>query len=203
MGHFSTLSRRLKDDWDKNVFRHKSGSIEEIEPAPSGASLRSHLPPLPRAKRPTIEKLKSRNKSQIDRMPWTLGLVEAMGAVDLVTRLNLETKNRISLILLDSNFEIALKEFIVHESILFPSNIYNSAKIAQLFQRRNSVLSEIKSKISIPNDLIAKAEHYYGLRNKLIHERATVDVGDRDIKNYRSVVAKVLKLLFDLNVPVH
>jgi|ERR1022692_4838707 hypothetical protein len=37
------------------------------------------------------------------------------------------------------------------------------------------------------------------LRNKLVHERATVDVLDRDTKNYRSVVGKILKILFDLN----
>lgn len=203
MGYFSTLSRRLKDDWEKNVFQHATGNIEPVDPAPSGAALRSHLPPLPKAKRPSVEKLKARNKAQIDRMPWTLGLVEAMGAVELVTRLNLETKNRISLILLDSNFEIALKEFIVHESAIFPPSVYNSAKIAQLFQRRHVVLSEIKAKVAIPNDLLARAEHYYGLRNKLVHERATVDVTDRDIKNYRSVVAKVLRILFDLNVPDH
>lgn len=201
MGHFSTLSRRLKDDWDENVFRHRSGDIEEIEPAPSGASLRSHLPPLPRAKRPSIEKLKSSNRGQIDKMPWTLGLVEAMGAVEIIDKLNFETKSRISLILLDSNFEIALKEYIVHETSLFPPATYNNAKIAQIFSRRDLVLKEINLKIKIPSDLLSKAQHYYGLRNKLIHERATVDVTDRDIRNYREVVAKVLKLLFDLKFP--
>jgi hypothetical protein len=201
IGHFSTLSRRLKDDWDKKVFQYKSGDIEEIDPAPSGSSLRSHLPPLPRAKRPSVEKLKSRNKSQIDQMPWTLGLVEAMGAVELIDRLNLETKSRISLILLDSNFEIALKEFIVHRTDLFPPSTYNNARIAQIFSRRSLVLNEIKYKIAVPAELLAKAEHYYGLRNKLIHERATAEVTGRDIRNYRSVVAKLLKILFDLNIP--
>ncbi len=201
MGHFSALTRRLKDDWDKNVFRHESGNVEPIEPAPSGSSLRSHLPPLPRAKRPSAEKLKSRNKTQIDRMPWTLGLAEAMSAVELIDRQKLETKGRISLMLLDSNFETALKEFIVHRTDLFSPATYTNARIAQIFARRSSVLDTIKSQISIPRELLAKAEHYYGLRNKLIHERATVDVKDRDIKNYRTVVAKVLKILFDLNLP--
>ncbi len=60
--------------------------------------------------------------------------------------------------------------------------------------------SEVTSKVAIPKDLLAKARHYYGLRNKFIHERATVDVTDRDIKNYRSVVQKMLKLLFDLRL---
>ncbi|SFL65729.1 hypothetical protein SAMN03159423_3141 [Bradyrhizobium sp. NFR13] len=134
-------------------------------------------------------------------MPWTLGLVEAMGAVEIIDKLNFETKSRISLILLDSNFEIALKEYIVHETSLFPPATYNNAKIAQIFSRRDLVLKEINLKIKIPSDLLSKAQHYYGLRNKLIHERATVDVTDRDIRNYREVVAKVLKLLFDLKFP--
>ena len=146
-----------------------------------------------RAKRPSIEKLKSRNKRQIDSMPWTLGLVEAMGAIELIDRQNLETKSRISLILLDSNFEIALKEFIVHRTDLFPIGTYNNAKIEHIFSRRHLVINEIMSKIAIPKELLTKAQHYYGLRNKLVHERATVDVADRDIKNYRSVVGKILR----------
>ena len=72
MAHFSTLSRRLKDNWEQAVYRHKSGIVEEIDPVPSGASLRSHLPPLPRARKPALEKLKSKNKRQIERMPWIL-----------------------------------------------------------------------------------------------------------------------------------
>ena len=133
-------------------------------------------------------------------MPWTLGLIEAMGAIGIIERQNLETKNRISLILLDSNFEIALKEFIVHRTDLFPESQYGNAKIAQIFSRRQSVIDEITTKVKISKELLAKARHYYGLRNKFIHERATVDVTDRDIKNYLSVVQKLLKLLFDLKV---
>ena len=28
--HFSTLSRRLKDDWEQSVYRYKTGDIEDI-----------------------------------------------------------------------------------------------------------------------------------------------------------------------------
>jgi len=201
MGYFSSLSRRFKDDWSGNVFRHTSGVVHDVEAAPSGASLRSLLPPLPRAKSPSVEKLKSKNKRQIDDMPWTLGLVEAIGAIELISRQNLETKNRISLILLDSNFEIALKEFIVHRTDLFPISQYTNAQIERLFSKRYLVISEIKSKVAISQTLLNKAQHYYGLRNKFIHERATVDVTDRDIANYRAVVAEILKILFGLSFP--
>jgi Histidine kinase-, DNA gyrase B-, and HSP90-like ATPase len=200
MGHFSTLSRRLKDNWEQSVFKQTSGTIENIDPSPSGASLRSNLPTLPRARKPALEKLKSTNKRQIEQMPWTLGLVEAMGAVEIIDRQNLETKNRISLILLDSNFEIALKEFIVHRTDLYPMTQYGDARIAHIFSKRHLVINEIKSKIVVPQELLDKAQHYYGLRNKFIHERATADVTERDVRNYRSVVQKILKLLFDLRV---
>jgi len=60
-----------------------------------------------------------------------------MAAVDVITRQRLETKNRIALMLLDSNFEIALKEFIVHRDDLFPPSQYGKAVIQKLFD--NSV----------------------------------------------------------------
>lgn len=201
MTHFSTLSRRMKGDWDNGVFKYQDGAVEPVEPVPSGASLRANLPPLPKAKKASFEKLKAVNRKQIDEMPWTLGLVEAMGALEVIERQNLETRNRIALILLDSNFEIALKEFIVHRTDLFAPHKYPDSRIAQIFSQRHAVINEIKGKISIPDDLLARARHYYGLRNKLIHERATVDVADRDIKNYRSVVGRILKILFGLKFP--
>jgi hypothetical protein len=134
-------------------------------------------------------------------MPWTLGLVEAIGAVDIIARQRLETKNRIALILLDSSFEIALKEFIVHRDDLFPRSQYNDAKIKQLFSNRNLVIDEISLRVSIPKGVLDRARHYYGLRNKMIHERATVDITETDVNNYRSAVQEVLALLFDLKFP--
>ena len=37
------------------------------------------------------------------------------------------------------------------------------------------------------------------MRNKLTHERATVDVSPDDIRKYRAAVENVLHTLFDLN----
>ncbi|GLQ83069.1 hypothetical protein GCM10007881_65920 [Mesorhizobium huakuii] len=45
-----------------------------------------------------------------------------MGMVDLIFRQKIDTRNRLVLILLDSNFEIVLKEFIVARADLFPPN---------------------------------------------------------------------------------
>jgi hypothetical protein len=159
---------------------------------------RLNLPPLPRVNKPRSEHLKTRNKKETKNKPWTLGLVEAMAAVDVITRQKLETKNRVALILLDSNFEIALKEHIVHRVDLFPPAQFTDAKIQQLFQKRHEVINTVVQQTPIASTLLNKARHYYGLRNKLIHERATVDVTDTDIENYKSTIQEVLTILFGL-----
>lgn len=198
VSHFSSLSRRLKDDWEGKVFRYNTDEIQEISPADVTSRKRLILPPLPRVHKPRVEQLKSRNKNQIRDQPWTLGLVEAMGAVEIITRQRLETKNRIALILLDSNFEIALKEFVVHRNDHFPPQQFDDARIRQLFAKRREVIAAVSQKVTIPQPLLDKAQHYYNVRNKIIHERATVDITDSDVDNYRSTIEQILTILFKL-----
>lgn len=199
VGHFSSLSRRLKGNWDKEVFSRTKGELVEIDEKQLLSGKPVVLPALPRVLRRRIEQFAQRNKVTIDREPWTLGLVEAMAAVDVVRLQSLETRNRHALILLDSTFEIAAKEFIVHRKDLFPPNKYGDSALATLFSKRRNVIEALAGAVSIPRDLLTLAEHYYGLRNKLIHERATVDVLDSDIKKYRRVVQQILQILFGLD----
>jgi len=196
--HFSQLSRRLKDDWEGKVFQYETGNIETVDPIDLAKRNPLILPPLPKVRKRQVEKYKTQNKTIISDQPWTLGLVEAMGAVEIIERQRLETKNRIALILLDSNFEIALKEFIVHRTDLFPQKDYPDSKIQHIFSKRHLVVNEIVAKVKIPDTILKKVNHYYLLRNKLIHERATVDILDRDVANYRGTIEKVLAILFDL-----
>jgi hypothetical protein len=101
--------------------------------------------------------------------------------------------------LLDGSFEIALKEFIVNRKDLFPSKVYTDAEIQRLFSKRHLVTNAILQKRPALQPLIDSASYYYALRNKLIHERVTVNVVDSDIKNYRRTVEQLLHSLFDLN----
>lgn len=199
LSHFSSLSRRLKDDWNDKVFRHKSGEIVDVEQGSVDVGKRILLPELPKVRKAFSETLKSKNKATLLDQPWTLGLVEAIAAVDIIGSKTLETKNRIALILLDSNFEIGLKEFIVHRNDLFPPKQYDNAAISKLFQNRRNVIREVTAKINIPQKLLDKAQHYYELRNKFIHERATAEITDKDVAVYQDTVQKVLKILFDLD----
>lgn len=198
VSHFSSLSRRLKDDWDGKVFQHQKGEIVDIDSGSVQLGKKLILPELPKVHKPHFETLKARNKTKIEDEPWTLGLIEAVAAVGIIERQKLDTKNRIALILLDSNFEIALKEFIVHRADLFPVTEFKDSIIHDLFQKRYKVVDAVCKKVKIPQKLLDKANHYYLLRNKLIHERATIGITDADVETYQDTIQKILKILFDI-----
>ena len=200
--HFTKLSRRWRNDWDSQVFAHTAGTKRVIDPTQIETGKKIALPELPRTRNPALmTDLKERNKKVLNDQPWTLGIVEAMGMLEIVQKQKFDTKNRIALILLDSNFEIALKEFIVHRTDLFPPQVYNDAKILQIFGKRHLVINEVKAHVKLSATLLGKVQHYYGLRNKLIHERATVGITDAMVTDYRRTVELVLKKLFRLQFP--
>jgi len=196
--YFSKLSRRFKDDWAANVTRYDMGEIVPAEATHASTGRRLILPAIPKDSKPRGVRQRRRNEDIIAKEPWTVGLVEAMDAVDLIERYQLETRNRLALILLDSNFEIALKEFIVHRKDLFPPREFTDTKLRQLFSNRTEVIKAVASRITLSADTLNIASHYYEQRNKLIHERATVSVGDSDIRIYRTVVESLLRTLFNL-----
>lgn len=200
--YYSTLSRRLKTDWQGEVFQYVTGNIEDVDSTTALSPKKKVLPRLPRARRPSrLEQLRAANKALLQAQPWTVGLVESMGLLEVVRKQKLETRNRVSLILLDSNIEIALKEFIVHRQDLFPPHKWGDAQILALFQRRSSVIKEITPHVSLTPTILGKIAHYYGLRNKLIHERTTAAVTDKDVADYQNVVEKVLIALFKMKFP--
>jgi len=196
--HFTRLSRTFKDDWANNVVKYDEGNIEIQRADQVTAAGRLLLPGLPKERRPRGARNRSANKQQTDRQPWTVGLVEAFDAIDVIERQNLDTKNRFALILLDSNFEIALKEFIVNRPKLFPPHEFTNTKISALFEKRTEVIKLVRTKVAISDELIDKANYYYNVRNSLTHQRATVNPTDADIRGYRGVVQQLLSILFDL-----
>jgi Histidine kinase-, DNA gyrase B-, and HSP90-like ATPase len=85
--HFTKLSRRLKSDWDGEVFQYPQGNKHIIDPAEIETAKKITLPELPRTRAPPLMvDLKARNKTILQDQPWTLGLVEAMGILEIVVR---------------------------------------------------------------------------------------------------------------------
>lgn len=197
--YFTSLSRRLKNDWPDQVFKHSTGNFVDVPPTEPGETPRFSLAPLPRVNKTKVEHLKDRNKTVLKDKPWTVGLLEAIAAVDVVMKQRFDSRTRIALILLDSNFEIALKEFIVHEESLFPPGTYTETYLTNLFTSRRRVVEAVSRAVpAIQQTYIDKANHFYLMRNKLIHERATVSVTDNDVASYRNTIEAVLKVLFKL-----
>lgn len=191
---YASLSRIWMGDWPEKVFRHTSGTIEEVQIDDFPTVKKSFLPPLPKSRPRYGEIITQKNKRIAKRKPWTKGLYEGVIAADLISKQRLEQRNRIALIVLDSTLEIAFKEYLVNES----GTTYNDAKLLSIFSNRTSVQNEIKKYVKIKADTWKKIEHYYRLRNKLVHERVTVGVDDGQIQDFREVVETVLKKLYRL-----
>ncbi|MDF1801740.1 ATP-binding protein [Thalassovita sp.] len=194
--YYTTVSRRTKSDRENEVFRFDSGEIENFDISSPNISKKIVQLPTPRGRRKSYcDRLVEQNQSMTRSKPWTLGIVESMGLLEVVIGKRYETKNRVGLIILDSNLEIGLKEFLVNH----PTEYYPDAKIADLFKQRHKVVDEV-IRLGISPDLPwGKARYYNGLRNKFIHERATVEITDTQLMDYRDVVESILSALFDLS----
>jgi hypothetical protein len=191
--HFTKLSRAFKADWPGAVFAYESGDVSTVVAEDDGSPVpKLRLPPTPRVNKTHADKIKAANSKVIERQPWTLGLLEALAAVDLVIRSRLETKNRIALILIDSTIEIAFKEYLVKNL-----DLLQGETLKGLLEDRTRAIAKIRTRIGFNDELIERITHYYTARNRLVHERATVEgVTDRDIEIYRQDAWTVLDRLF-------
>jgi hypothetical protein len=198
--NYCSLSRRLKGDWQENVFKYDEGEIKKILVPDFKATNKAYLLDLPPVNVRYIDSIKIKNAAVEKLKPWTIGLYEGIVAVDHISKQKLETKNRISLILLDSTLEIAIKEFLVND-VNVSGVHYTDKQLLDIFSKRHLVEKEIKKYISkkeIKDEEWKKLMHYYDLRCKLVHERATVNITTNQLRDQRKLVEKVLKKLFKL-----
>lgn len=195
--HFASLSRALRGTWDETVFPHRSGDVHVVAMKQFSAARKARLPPLPPQKPRYEKKARSANEPVHDAAPWTRGLTDGMIAVEMIFRSNLSERNRIALILLDSNLEIAFKEYIVNGTGTYVSD----SKITSLFSKRHLVHEEVKLSKPLTNRFWNRVTYYYDLRCKLVHERATVPISDASIEEFRKLVRHALSELFGLEFP--
>ncbi len=193
---YASLSRIWMGEWPDKVFKHTTGTIKEVPIDDFPTVKKSFLPPLPKSRPRYGEIITQKNKAIAKKRPWTKGLYEGVIAADLIAKQNLEQKNRIALIVLDSTLEIAFKEYLVNES----GTAYGDAQLLQIFKNRHAVHTEIKKypNAKIKGSTWKKIEHYYQIRCKLIHEKGTVGISDAQIDDFRDVVESVLKKLYKL-----
>ena len=127
---------------------------------------------------------------------WTEGLQDSIIAADSIFKMHLSQKNRIALILLDSSLEIGYKEYLVNEI-----NI-GMQKFAGIAQNRTDVQREVFKHITVTSGVEKQINHFYRLRNDLVHQRATPNVSDADIIQYRKIVESLLRKMVGLKFNV-
>lgn len=191
---YASLSRIWMGDWPEKVFKHKTGTIKEVKIDDFPTVKKSFLPPLPKSRPRYGEIITQKNKQVAKKKPWTRGLYEGVIAADLISKQHLEQKNRIALIVLDSTLEIAFKEYLVNDS----GTAYSNSKLLSIFSNRTDVHNEIKKYVKIKEDTWKKIKHYYDLRCKLVHEKATAGITDPQIEDFREVAEGVLGKLYKL-----
>lgn len=195
--NFTSLSRRLEGNWEENVFKYDEGEVKDIKIKDFNSVDRSYLIELPKVNIKYSDEVKFKNSNIAKTKPWTKGLYESVIAVNYIQKQKLETKNRISLLLLDSTLEIAFKEYLVNDC----GKYYSDSDIAAIFKARHLVHNEIKKYISIKDitdDEWKRLKYYYDLRCKLVHERATVDITDTQLNDLMILNNKILKKLYKL-----
>jgi anti-sigma regulatory factor (Ser/Thr protein kinase) len=194
--NYAKVCRSLQGKWDEEVFPYTEGDI--IEKA--GISV-EHIPknflPKPPASKPRWpQRLVKANKKVVNNKVWVEGLQDSIIAADGISKMHLTQKNRVALIVLDSTLEIAFKEYLVNEK-----NI-GMAKFAAIAKNRTDVQAEVFKHITVKSTVEQQINHYYRLRNDLVHQRATPNVSDKDITAYRKIVEDMLRKMFGLRFKV-
>ena len=122
-----------------------------------------------------------------------------MGAVELIDRQNLETKNRISLILLDKQFRDSSQRIHCSPYRFVSGKPIRERKISlRLFARRQLVIDEVKSKIRIPKELLEQCQALlsnFEKQSQFTRERRLMSPSAM-LKAIVSVVQKILKDTF-------
>lgn len=189
---FAQVSRALQGQWESEVFASREGKLVEEKLGSIQNIPKCYLPKPPATRPKWSQKILDVNAKLVSKKPWSGGLLESVVAVDQISKGVLTQKNRIAFILLDSTVEIAYKEYLANEAKI------GIAKFKQIVENRTEVQKEVFSRIKVSTTLEKKVDYYYKLRCDLIHQRATPNITDDQVTEYRAIVEELLRKMFGL-----
>lgn len=190
--NYAKVCRSLQGKWDDEIFPFTDGEINQKTEIDVENIPRNFLPAPPSSKVRWPQRVVNANKNVVTKKMWAEGLQDSIIAADAISKMSLAQKNRVALIVLDSTLEIAYKEYLVNEQSI------GATKFANIAKNRTDVQNEVFKHISVSKTTEHQINHYYRLRNDLVHQRATPNVSDQDIATYRSIVEDMLKKMFGL-----
>lgn len=189
---YAQVSRSLQGKWDSEVFPHTTGHLVEEKLDTITSIPKSYLPTPPASKLKWHQKIIGTNDAIVAQKPWSSGLLDSVIASELIAKYPLGQKNRIALIVLDSTLEIAYKEYLVNEKAM------GVAAFKKIADNRAEVQKEVARQLGVSAQTLQKIDYYYKLRCDLIHQRATPNITDQQIQDYRAVVEDLLEAMFGL-----
>lgn len=194
--NYAKVCRSLQGKWDEEIFPYTEGDIIQKTGISVEHIPKNFLPKPPASKPKWPQRLMKANKNVVRNKIWVEGLQDSIIAADGISKMHLTQKNRIALIVLDSTLEIAFKEYLVNEK-----NI-GMQKFAAIARNRADIQTEVFKHITVTTTIAQQINHYYRLRNDLVHQRATPNVSDNDITQYRKIVESMLRKMFKLRFQV-
>lgn len=193
--YYTSLSRRFQGHWPESVFKYKNGTEESLEVKSLSEIRNMYNLPLPQVRIKHSDTIKQKNRALAKSKPWVTGLYEGIIAADFIAKQSLEQKNRFALIMLDSTFEIALKEYLGNEV----SPAIGIPKLQNILTNRANVVSEVTNRVSqIKKSDWQKINYYYTMRCNLIHQKATTSVSNEEVEDYKKLITKFLGVLFSI-----
>ena len=123
--------------------------------------------------------------------PWIIGLIDNLTAVKLLRQTNIESKNGLSLILLDSALEIGFKKYLTYEKKITLDK--------PVLEHRERLHRVIKKHTNFDSDTWDGINFYYDARCDLYHERSEKTLTDSHQDTFFHLVEKVFNQMFNID----
>jgi len=122
--------------------------------------------------------------------PWALGLIEALKCVGVIRASNLQTKNRLAMLMLDSTLEIAIRQYL--------TNVKKITLDEKQHRHRDTLIKIAKGHIKLEDEVWDHLNYFWTTRNPQYHQEANVVVTDVVFEEFQDVVSHVLRILYGI-----
>jgi hypothetical protein len=122
--------------------------------------------------------------------PWLLGIIEALKCVALIRSSTLSTRNRLSLIMLDSTLEISLRQYL--------QNIRKITLDPKEHRPRFKLFDIAKKNINVPVEVWDHLDYYWNTRNPQYHQDANISAPDTVYNEYAELICFMLDKMFNM-----
>jgi len=124
--------------------------------------------------------------------PWITGVIDGLTATRLILNTNIEGRNRLALILLDSTLEVSFKYYLTYVKRI--RGLPDST-----LRYREELHKIVKKHTNFSTDVWDAIDYFYERRSELYHEDAGKTLPDKSIFDFFELVIAIIDQLFSIN----